>query len=53
MKGHPHAGHMGLEQVTIKKIPLVSKLDKDGENFLIVKGSLPGARNGKLKFFAE
>ena len=53
MKGHPHAGHMGLEQVTIKKIPLVSKLEKDGDKFLIVKGSLPGARNGKLKFFAE
>lgn len=53
MKGHPHAGHMGLEQVTIKKIPLVSNFEKDGEKFLVVKGSLPGARNGKLKFFAE
>lgn len=53
MKWHPHAGHMGLEQVTIKKIPLVSNFDKDGEKFLVVKGSLPGARNGKLKFLAE
>ena len=41
------------EQVTIKKIPLVSNFDKDGEKFLVVKGSLPGARNGKLKFLAE
>ena len=53
MKGHPHAGHMWLEQVTIKKIPLVSNFEKDWEKFLVVKGSLPWARNGKLKFFAE
>lgn len=53
MKWHPHAGHMGLEQVTIKKIPLVSNFEKDWEKFLVVKGSLPGSRNGKLKFFAE
>ena len=53
MKGHPHAGHMGSEQVTVKRIPLVSTIDRDGEKLLIVKGSLPGARNGKLKFFVE
>lgn len=53
MKGHPHAGHMGAEQLTIKKIPLLNVVEKGGEKFLIVKGSLPGARNGKLKCFVE
>lgn len=53
LKGHPHAGHMGAEQLTIKKIPLLKILDRDGERLMIVKGSLPGARNSKLKFFVE
>ena len=49
MKGHPHAGHMGSEQKTIKRIPLLKVLEK----LMVVKGSLPGARNSKLKFFVE
>lgn len=53
LKGHPHAGHMGAEQLTMKKIQLLNVVDKDGEKFFVVKGSLPGARNGKLKFFVE
>lgn len=53
MKGHPHAGHMGSEQLTFKRISLLNTVEKDGESYLIVKGSLPGARNGKLKFFVE
>ena len=53
MKGHPHAGHMGSEQLTLKRIPLLNIVEKDGVKFLIVKGSLPGARNGKLKCFVE
>lgn len=53
LKGHPHAGHMGSEQLTIKKIPLLKVLERDGEKLMIVKGSLPGARNSKLKFFVE
>lgn len=53
MKGHPHAGHMGAEQVTVKRIPLLSTVEREGEKLLVVKGSLPGSRNGKLKFFVE
>ncbi|MDO4713155.1 MAG: 50S ribosomal protein L3 [bacterium] len=53
MKGHPHAGHMGAEKLTVKRIPLLKTLDRDGEKLLIVKGSLPGAKNSKLKFFVE
>jgi hypothetical protein len=44
---------MGSEQLTLKKIPLLNIMEKDGARFLIVKGSLPGARNGKLKCFVE
>ena len=53
MKGHPHAGHMGAEKLTIKRIPLLNVLDRDNEKLMVVKGSLPGARNSKLKFFVE
>lgn len=53
MKGHPHAGHMGAERLTIKKIPLVKVFEREGEKLIVVKGSLPGARNSKLKFFVE
>lgn len=53
MKGHPHAGHMGSEKLTVKKIPLLRMFDRDGEKLLVVKGSLPGAKNSKLKFFVE
>ena len=45
MKGHPHAGHMGAEKLTIKRIPLLKVLDRDNEKLMVVKGSLPGARN--------
>lgn len=53
IKWHPHAWHMGSEQKTIKKIPLLKIIDRGGEKLMIVKGSLPGARNSKLKFFVE
>ena len=53
MKGHPHAGHMGSEQTTIKRISLLKVLEREGEKLMVVKGSLPGARNSKLKFFVE
>ena len=53
MKGHPHAGHMGAEKLTIKRIPLLKVLDRGDERLMVVKGSLPGARNSKLKFFVE
>lgn len=53
MKGHPHAGHMGSEQKTIKRIPLLKVIERGDEKLMVVKGSLPGARNSKLKFFVE
>lgn len=51
MKWHPAAGHMWLETVTIKDIPVVSKFVKDGIQYICFKGSLPGWRNNYIKAF--
>ena len=40
------SGHMGDEQVTVKKLQVV-KIDAD-RNLLLVKGAVPGARNALL-----
>ncbi|MDR0650667.1 MAG: 50S ribosomal protein L3 [Candidatus Peribacteria bacterium] len=53
LKNHPHAGHMGDEMITLKKIKLLDSLTRENEQLLIVKGSLPGARNTTLKFIIE
>jgi len=45
-KGQRMAGHMGNEQVTIKNL-VVFKADPQ-KNLLLVKGAVPGARNGVL-----
>jgi large subunit ribosomal protein L3 len=45
-KGTPMAGHMGNEQVTVKKLKVV-KVDPE-RNLILVKGAVPGARNGLL-----
>jgi hypothetical protein len=42
---------MGLETITIKDIPVVSKFSKDGAQYLCFKGSLPGWRNNYIKAF--
>ena len=43
-KGKPMAGHMGGERTTIRKLEVV-KSDPE-RNLLLIRGSLPGARNG-------
>ena len=53
MKNHPHAGHMGDEAITLKKIAILDRLQRGDEQLLTIKGSLPGARNGLLKFVIE
>ena len=45
-KGTRMAGHMGDEQVTVKKLKVV-KVDPE-RNLILVKGAVPGARNGLL-----
>jgi len=45
-KGTKMAGHMGNEQVTVKKLKVV-RVDPD-RNLILVKGAVPGARNAML-----
>ena len=45
-KGTRMAGHMGDEQVTVKKLR-VMKVDAE-RNLILVRGPVPGARNGLL-----
>ncbi|HKO32309.1 MAG TPA: 50S ribosomal protein L3 [Candidatus Limnocylindria bacterium] len=45
-KGTRMSGHMGDEQVTVKKLRVV-KVDAE-RNLLLVKGAVPGARNAVL-----
>jgi large subunit ribosomal protein L3 len=45
-KGTRMAGHMGDRQVTVKKLKVV-RVDPD-RNLILVKGAVPGARNGLL-----
>ena len=53
MKNHPHAWHMWDDAITLKHVQIVDSIRRDNEELLLVKGSLPGARNGKLKFIIE
>ncbi len=47
LKGQRMAGHMGAQRVTVKHIKVV-KADPD-RTLLLVKGAVPGARNGLLE----
>jgi large subunit ribosomal protein L3 len=45
-KGSRMPGHMGNERVTVKKLKVV-KIDPE-RNLILVRGAVPGARNGLL-----
>ena len=45
-KGVRMGGHMGMDRVTIKNLPLV-RIDKEN-NLLLIKGAMPGANGGLL-----
>jgi large subunit ribosomal protein L3 len=45
-KGTPMSGRMGNDRVTVKKMTIV-RSDAD-RNLLLIKGALPGARNGMI-----
>lgn len=51
-KGHPHAGRMWGDQVTLKNIQIIDKITQDNEQLLLLKGSIPGSYNGLVKIFA-
>ena len=47
LKGQRMAGHMGNQRVTVRRLKVV-KSDPD-RNLLLVRGAVPGARNGLLE----
>ncbi|AKH32836.1 50S ribosomal protein L3 [candidate division SR1 bacterium Aalborg_AAW-1] len=50
-KGHPHAGHMGTDTVTLKNIPVLQKMSFENKKIIVLKGSLPGAFNSYLSLY--
>jgi len=52
-KGHPHAGRMWGDRVTLKRIQVLDIVKKDNEQLLVLKGSLPGAYNGTLRLLVD
>jgi len=46
-KGQRMAGHMGNQRITVKHLEII-RADPD-HNLLLVKGAVPGARNGLLE----
>lgn len=53
LKGHPHAGHMWTQRVTLKNIPILDKITKDNETLVVLKGSIPGAYNSLLTLIVK
>lgn len=52
-KGHPHAGRMGNDHVTLKNVAIVDSFVHEGEHFFAVKGSVPGTYNGIVKILVS
>ena len=53
MKGHQHAGHMGMETVTVKDIKILKIFEHESKQFVVVKWSIPGRYNGTLKCYFQ
>ncbi len=53
LKGHPHAGHMWGQRVTLKDIQVVDTLSRDNEQLVVLRGSIPGAYNGVLQLILK
>ena len=51
VKGRKMPGHMGTEQVTIKKAKIVKVIPET--NIIMIKGAVPGANKGLVKIFTE
>lgn len=49
-KGSPRASHMGDKKVTVQNLEVVEVVEK--QNLLLVKGAVPGARNGVVTITA-
>lgn len=44
IKGMRMAGRMGSDRVTVKGLKVVKQLEVDGRSYLLVRGSVPGAK---------
>lgn len=51
-KWHPHAGRMWGEQITLKNIKIIDKINNKDEQLLLLKWSIPGSYNWFIKLFA-
>ena len=51
-KWHPHAWHMWGEQVTLKNIRIIDRVQQDGEQLLLLKWSITGSYNSFIKVIA-
>ena len=51
-KWHPHAGRMWGDQITLKNIKIIDRIQQDKEQLLLLKGSIPGSYNGFIKILA-
>ncbi len=52
-KGHPHAGHMGAETVTLHKRPVAEIITVGEDKFIAVKGAVPGSYNSLLAVYVS
>jgi large subunit ribosomal protein L3 len=52
-KGHPHAGHMGTETVTLHSRPVVEITTLQWSPYVIVKWSVPGSYNGYISLYVS
>jgi len=52
-KNHPLPGHMWDENMTLKNVKVIATHNIDGENIVVVKGSVPWARNWLLKAYLQ
>jgi len=50
-KGTRMGGHMGNEQVTVKNLEIIEVDEKN--NFIYIKGAVPGARNGLVTILGD
>ena len=50
LKGMRMPGHMGVDTITTKNLELV-RIDED-QNIMLIKGSVPGGKNGIVRIKA-
>ena len=49
VKGKKLPGHMGNRKVTVKNLSIIDV--RDDENLVLIKGAIPGARNGIVQLY--